>query len=132
MASVTGLTFFFSGGTFFSIHRHTATVPYAETSPESLSVHAQEYVSWIYVPVPADDQILVLAIRKPASAELGETHCVLVRGRSYKYPSVSAFANGLSAPHQARRRHLGRAVGPGTQAGLHARQTPDRAGIHPT
>lgn len=78
MTSVTGLTFFFSGGTFSAIHAHSHAEPYAVIPPESLSRRNQAYVSWVYVPLAKDDEILALGLRGLGVTELMKPHCIMV------------------------------------------------------
>ncbi|SPO07084.1 uncharacterized protein DNG_09778 [Cephalotrichum gorgonifer] len=67
-----------SGGTFSAIHAHTDAAPYARIPHESLSRRAQNFVSWIYVPVTTHDKVLAIGLREPDMASVMKRHCVLL------------------------------------------------------
>jgi hypothetical protein len=79
VTSIFGLTFFFTNGTISAIHAHTSKTPYAVLPAESLSRRSQQYVSWVYVPIPAKDQLLALALRGHRHTNLMAAPCILVR-----------------------------------------------------
>lgn len=60
--NTTGITLFLEYGMIFAIHGHTLTMPCAKTTFERFSRGHQRSVTWVYIPIPAGEQIIGLAV----------------------------------------------------------------------
>ncbi|KAI1822656.1 hypothetical protein F4861DRAFT_381574 [Xylaria intraflava] len=97
-SSVTGLTFFFTFGSFYAIHVHTDARPYAAIPPECLSRRLQSITTWNYVPVPANDRVLAIGLRGLPSNPL-DTHCFLIRTKLAGNISIGPWVKEHSTVH---------------------------------
>ncbi|KFA81328.1 hypothetical protein S40288_08298 [Stachybotrys chartarum IBT 40288] len=58
----TGLTFFFDLGNVYAIHSHTVTTPCARQTYERLSRRRQRSVTWLYLPIPPNDDVVLFGL----------------------------------------------------------------------
>ncbi|KEY67041.1 hypothetical protein S7711_04722 [Stachybotrys chartarum IBT 7711] len=64
LGTITGLTFTYNNANLLvAIHGHTSAHPYAEIPPESLTVQGKKTACWIYVPLPAPDEIVGISVK---------------------------------------------------------------------
>ncbi|KAM6537698.1 hypothetical protein FALCPG4_003606 [Fusarium falciforme] len=71
----TGLTFFFKSGKFYGVHSHTAKMPSAAEFLERFPYPILPRLSWVYVPLPPNDDIVAMGVRG------GRRRVIMIRKR---------------------------------------------------
>ncbi|UPK99219.1 hypothetical protein LCI18_010154 [Fusarium solani-melongenae] len=84
----TGLTFFFKSSRFYGVHSHTAKMPSAVDFLERLPYPVRSRLSWVYVPLPPNDDIVAMGVRG------GRRRVIMIRKRL----SGEIFVGSLLGP----------------------------------
>jgi hypothetical protein len=63
----TGITFFFCLDEVYAIHAYASVTPCAERTYERLPRRRQRTVTWLYLPLPSNDQVVTFGLQNQQS-----------------------------------------------------------------
>jgi hypothetical protein len=92
----TGLTFFFKSGRFYGVHSHTAKMPSAAQFLERFPYPIRPRLSWVYVPLPPNDDIVAMGVR-------GGRRRVIMVSNSFSVPELALTSHVVDSKKTERR-----------------------------
>ena len=64
LRDIYGITFLCALGEIAAVHAHTAKAPYAMPALQSVKLHRDHDITWVYLPIPPKDRITAFGIRQ--------------------------------------------------------------------